>query len=243
MDLKETHILGSKISEHWYYRAKAKALAKMLAETKPSKILDVGAGSGFFSRHLLAHTDAKEAWCIDTNYDTDSQQTEAGKPIRFLRELDHLDADLVMMMDVLEHVDDDVGLLNEYVRKVPVGARFLVSVPAFDFLWSEHDLFLDHRRRYTLARLQRVMTQTGLQIEQGAYYFGAVFPLAATLRLLEKLSPPKKTPPQSQLKRHHPLVNSFLSALCTLELPFLPHNRFAGLTVFCVAKKCLPHPE
>lgn len=235
MDLKETDILGSSIDQHWYYASKAAATTRMLGNTPVTRILDVGAGSGFFSHHLLRHSAAREAWCVDISYDQDSDATTAGKPVHYRRGIDSVDADLVLLMDVLEHVDDDVGLLKAYVDKVPYGSRFLMTVPAFQFLWSGHDDFLEHKRRYTLAQLETVARDAGLTVKQGAYYFGLVFPIAATLRLLPKGAQP--SPPRSQLKQHHPLVNTVLKTLCSVELPFMGANRLAGLTVFVLAQK------
>lgn len=235
MDLKETDILGSSIDQHWYYASKAAATTRMLGNMPVTRILDVGAGSGFFSHHLLRHSAAREAWCVDISYDQDSDATTAGKPLHYRRGIDSVDADLVLLMDVLEHVDDDVGLLKAYVDKVPSGSRFLMTVPAFQFLWSGHDDFLEHKRRYTLAQLETVARDAGLTVKQGAYYFGLVFPIAATLRLLPKGAQP--SPPRSQLKQHHPLVNTVLKTLCSVELPFMGANRLAGLTVFVLAQK------
>ena len=61
MDLKEEDILGADIAQHWYYRSKAAALRRVVADVNPQRLLDVGAGSGFFSRHLLEQTGAKSA--------------------------------------------------------------------------------------------------------------------------------------------------------------------------------------
>ncbi|MHC8390798.1 class I SAM-dependent methyltransferase [Pseudomonas sp. MDT2-39-1] len=235
MDLKETDILGSSIDQHWYYASKAAATTRMLGNTPIKKILDVGAGSGFFSHHLLTHSAAREAWCVDISYDADSDATTVGKPVHYRRGIDSVDADLVLLMDVLEHVDDDVELLKAYVDKVPSGSRFLMTVPAFQFLWSGHDDFLEHKRRYTLPQLETVARDAGLNVKQGAYYFGLVFPIAATLRLLPSGAQP--SPPRSQLKQHHPLVNTMLKTLCSVELPFMGANRLAGLTVFVLAQK------
>ena len=236
MDLKETDILGADIGSHWYYSSKVKAMDKLLGDSAVNKILDVGAGSGFFSRHLLENTSASEAWCVDISYEADTDETVAEKPIYLRRSCDALEADLVLLMDVLEHVDDDVGLLKEYVDKVPAGSRFLMTVPAFQFLWSGHDDFLDHKRRYTLPQLESVATAAGLKVSKGAYYFGGVFPIAALLRVFERLQRQKK-PAASQLAKHGPLVNGLLKAICSAELPFMSANRLAGLTVFCIAEK------
>lgn len=235
MDLKETDILGDSIDEHWYYCCKAAATRRLLGDAPIRRILDVGAGSGFFSHHLLTHTDAHEAWCVDISYPADSSATTAGKPVHYRRGIDNIDADLVLLMDVLEHVDDDLALLRSYVDKVPSGSRFLMTVPAFQFLWSGHDDFLEHKRRYTLAQFETLAGDAGLTVQRGAYYFGAVFPIAAALRLLPQGS--REAPPQSQLKRHHPLVNSVLKTLCRLELPLMGKNRLAGLSVFVLAQK------
>lgn len=236
MDLKETDILGDDIDSHWYYSSKAKAVSRTLGGESYSTILDVGAGSGFFSRYLLSTTAAQTAWCVDISYEADSDAVEAGKQVHYRRDIDDLNADLVMLMDVLEHVDDDEGLLQTYVDKVPAGSRFLITVPAFQFLWSGHDDFLEHKRRYTLKQLEAVVRRTGLTIDKGFYFFGGVFPIATTVRCLQNATQ-KTQPAQSQLAKHSPVVNSFLKFLCSAELPFVGHNRFAGLSVFCLAQK------
>lgn len=237
MDLKETDILGPDIGQHWYYRSKAKAMTRLLSGTSPLTILDVGAGSGFFSKKLLSDTAAKEAWCVDISYEGDSNALASGKPIHFRRSIDKVNADLVLLMDVLEHVDDDVGLLKDYVEKVPSGARFLISVPAFQFLWSGHDVFLEHKRRYRLNEMEGVARQAGLAVRYGAYYFGAVFPVAATIRLINNLLQGGRHEARSQLSQHHPVINEALAAMSAAELPFFLRNRLAGLTVFVVAEK------
>lgn len=237
MDLKETSILGTEISNHWYYRSKAKAMIRLLADRPPSIILDVGAGSGFFARKILSDSSAKEAWCVDIGYGEDSDTFEQEKPIYFRRSVDMLKADVVLLMDILEHLDDDIGLLRDYMLKVPYGARFLISVPAFQFLWSGHDVFLEHRRRYRLNQIEDVVRQAGLTVKHSCYYFGAVFPIAASIRLVRKWLHIGNQQPRSQLSRHSALVNGILAAMSNTELPFLTHNRMVGLTAFCVAEK------
>ena len=115
-----------------------------------------------------------------------ARRSVAGKPVLYRRDTGPTDCDLVLMMDVLEHVDDDRGLLRHYAAKVPSGAHFLVTVPAFAFLWSGHDVFLEHKRRYRLGEIEAAMRDAGLQVVRGSYYFGLVFPLAAAVRLVER---------------------------------------------------------
>ena len=233
MDLKEEDILGVEIGRHWYYRAKAAALLRAVEAVRPRHILDVGAGSGFFSRYLLAESSARSALCIDIGYESERDDSVAGKPVRYRRDTGATDCDLVLMMDVLEHVDDDRGLARHYAARVPRGAHFLVTVPAFRFLWSGHDVFLEHKRRYRLIEIESVLRDAGLEVVRGSYYFGLVLPLAAMVRL----ATPGAAQPRSSLKKHGPLTTGILSAICAAELPLLPVNRLAGLSAFVLARK------
>ena len=233
MDLKEEDILGADIAQHWYYRAKAAALRRVVADVNPQRLLDVGAGSGFFSRHLLAATAARSALCVDIGYERDRDDSIGAKPVLYRRDCAMTDCDLVLMMDVLEHVDDDRGLVRHYADKVPPGAHFLVTVPAFRFLWSGHDVFLEHKRRYRLREIEAAMRGAGLQVVHGSYYFGLIFPLAAAVRLAARHS----DAPESSLRKHGAIINGLLSALCAAELPLFPLNRLAGLSAFVLARK------
>ena len=237
MDLKEQEILGDQIDSHWYYASKVKALRASIKGLNTDLVLDVGAGSGFFSNYLLANDLANSAVCVDTGYAADRIETVAGKKISFVKSCDDLDADLVLLMDVLEHVDDDSALLRQYRQKVPVGCHFLITVPAFNWLWSAHDEFLEHRRRYTAKRLVAAIEQAGLEPLDSYYYFGAVLPIAAGVRLLQNMRKGPVDGESSGLKRHSALVNGLLKGLCTAELPFLRANHIGGLSVFALAEK------
>jgi SAM-dependent methyltransferase len=233
MDLKEEDILGADIGRHWYYRSKAAALRRAVSRLSPRHILDIGAGSGFFSRHLLAEGGAQSALCVDIGYTADRDDSVAGKPVLYRRDTGPTDCDLVLMMDVLEHVDDDRGLVRLYADKVPSGAHFLATVPAFRFLWSGHDVFLEHKRRYRLPEIEKTMTDAGLEVVHGAYYFGFIFPLAAAVRLATR----GDTSPKSSLSRQGAVTNGLLTLACMAELPLFPINRLAGLSAFVLAKK------
>jgi 2-polyprenyl-3-methyl-5-hydroxy-6-metoxy-1,4-benzoquinol methylase len=233
MDLKEEDILGADIGRHWYYRSKAAALRRAVGRLAPRRLLDVGAGSGFFSRHLLAEGGAQSALCVDIGYAADRDDQVEGKPVLYRRDTGPTNCDLVLMMDVLEHVEDDRGLVRLYADKVPSGAHFLATVPAFQFLWSGHDVFLEHKRRYRLTEIEKTMTDAGLEVVHGAYYFGFVFPLAAAVRLAQRSAPE----PRSSLKKHGAIANGLLTMACAAELPLLAINRLAGLSAFVLARK------
>jgi hypothetical protein len=87
-----------------------------------------------------------------------------------------------------------------------------------------------------LHQLEDVVVSAGLKLIHGSYYFGMVFPLATVLRLANRWERNTEGASRSQLTRHHPFVNYILAGVCQSELPFMRVNRFAGLTVFCLAE-------
>ncbi len=237
MDLKEAEILGGAAQDHWYYRAKSAAMLQMLGGTTAGEVLDVGAGSGFFSRELLDRTPATAAICVDPNYPVDHDEAQNGKPISFVRQVERFGGSLVLMMDVLEHVADDTALLATYAAKVAPGTRFLLTVPAHRWMWSGHDVFLEHFRRYTIGEVDRLVARAGLTLVASSYYFGLTLPLAAGVRLGRRLNPFHREVPGSDMRPHHPAVNTALWQVSRAELALLGRNRLAGLSVFALARR------
>ena len=237
MDLKETEILGDQVHSHWYYRAKAAAMARMLNGTAPGELLDVGAGSGYFARYLLDNTHSTGAICVDPNYAAEHEGDQHGKPIRFIRGIDHFRGTLVLMMDVLEHVPDDAALLADYVARVQPGTRFLLTVPAMQWMWSRHDVFLQHYRRYSLRQVDRLIAGAGLHRLASSYYYGLTLPLAASVRLGRRLVSGRTVAAKSDMTALPRPLNALLWQICRAEVPLFGFNRLAGLSVFALAVK------
>lgn len=91
--------------------------------------------------------------------------------------------DLVALLDVLEHVDEDRASLAAIGRKLLPDGRLLITVPAMPWLWSAHDAVHHHKRRYTRASLGATIAAAGLQVERIGYFNGFLFPLAVASRL------------------------------------------------------------
>ena len=183
MDLKEKAVLGDAVSAHWYYVSKGRAMLELLNGFRAPEILDVGAGSGVFSRYLVDRQVCQSAVCVDPGYAEEKEESYKSASIRYVRKIEKITQRLVLMIDVLEHVEDDLQLLKKYTRELVPGARVLVLVPAFQFLWSAHDDFLGHLRRYRLSTLETLLTEAGLTVLRGRYFFGLLFPLVAVLRV------------------------------------------------------------
>jgi hypothetical protein len=170
VDLKEEAALGPGIDGHWYYVSKS-LMVETHVQGQGLRVVDVGAGSGWFSRRMLQRGIASSAICVDPGYAEDSEHSVGGRRLSFRRSVDCFDADLVLLMDILEHVEDDIALLSSYARRAAAGTQFLITVPAFSFLWSAHDVYLEHKRRYTLPALLKVVDAAGLKVESSHYYF------------------------------------------------------------------------
>jgi SAM-dependent methyltransferase len=238
MDLKEFEILGSALASHWYYVAKGRAMRSFLADTRVAEVLDIGAGSGVFSRQLLSAGVCQRAVCVDPAYATEFMETRKSDEITFVREAPAPCQKLVLMMDVLEHVDADVALLRQYTEHLGSDGRVLISVPAFPCLWSGHDVFLGHRRRYTRESLLDTVDKAGLRAVRCRYFFGLLFPGVAVIRwLTSRRFEAGKIEAKSALRKYPRPVNQALILLHDIERNTLfRFNRLAGLTLFCLAQ-------
>ena len=245
MDLKEAAILGDSLDSHWYYTSKGRALLQMLNGVRGDSVLDVGAGSGIFARQLLDAGICQRAVCVDTRYPNERVEQYNDGEIRFTRKAGRVKADIVLMMDVLEHVDDDVGLLKDYAKNLRPEDRLVITVPAFQFLWSGHDEFLEHRRRYTRRQLESAVRAANLEPMNSGYFFGLLFPIAAAQRLIDRwLLGKRLAEPRSLLSVQSKALNTALIALHDVERKFVfPFNRIGGLSVFCVARRPAAHPK
>lgn len=238
MDLKEEKTIGGDPLKHWYYISKGRAIKALLGRDPIGELLDVGAGSGVFSKMLINDGFAAKSVCVDPNYEDEFIDRQGGGEIEYLRSVSAVDADTVIMIDVIEHVEDDVAMMRDYVDRAKAGTRFLISVPAFQYLWSSHDYFLDHHRRYTLGQLRASVEAAGLRSLKTRYFFGLLFPAVAVTRLADRLFNRSKPAKMSQLKPAPGWLHKSLIAIHDFErAAFFPINRAGGVTVLCLAEK------
>ena len=152
---------------------------------RPVRVLDVGCGDGWFSRQLLPRLPASSelvGW--DTALDDDllsifSADLPPGMTLTRLEPTGTFD--LILCMDVLEHVPDDLALLTDLKERfLATGGTFLMSVPAWNSLFSKHDLALRHYRRYTPREGLRLMQAGGLSVlRKGGLFHGLAVVRAA----------------------------------------------------------------
>lgn len=244
MDLKELHLAPSieDIGKNWYYAVKSEAINSYLDQDKVKNIIDVGAGSGYFAYQFAKNNIADHVYCVDINYDNERQEVlENGNKIDFVKSLknDDIIADVALFNDVIEHVPDDIALLKEYIPQIKKGGYVLVTVPAFHFMWSTHDDYLGHYRRYTIKSLNETMQKAGLEVIKCNYFFASLFPLVFVMRKLGDIKRKiLKTPMKSDMANQNPLISKILRNIHFWESKIIfPHNKLYGLTVFCLARK------
>jgi SAM-dependent methyltransferase len=135
-----------------------------------TSILDFGCGDGFTGRFLLDRLGAGALVGVDPHL-TDAQRsslTQGDERIRLFRDQAEVPArqfDLMLLCDVIEHVPDDIALVEPLARRfLATGGRLVVTVPAFQALFSAHDVALKHYRRYWLPELESVLRRSGLRV-------------------------------------------------------------------------------
>ncbi|HEY7699241.1 MAG TPA: methyltransferase domain-containing protein [Vicinamibacteria bacterium] len=247
MDLKEAHELrGMDPEEHWYYASKSLPLfrecerAIAANQGRPIAIADVGAGEGVFARALIRRfpEGISRATLIDSGYETEEACLDSligGVPVTRVRSLpSRLEAGLVLLMDVLEHIEDDAEFLRRVVVSAAPGTRFFITVPAFRLLWSKHDLYLGHFRRYRLKELASLCLGAGLELQEKFYFFATIFPAVFALRALRAVSGGEGT--RSDLRPAHPAVNALLKKLLLLESLWCRANRLLGVSAVVCAQ-------
>jgi SAM-dependent methyltransferase len=235
MDLKELEN-GVNPEIHWYYQSKLQPLiaytSKLLRNDIPLTIVDVGSGSGFFAIKLekVFGPKIKKVFLVDINYTPEEiDATRNAKIEKVLRIPDKIENGLVILMDVLEHLEDDLKMLNE-IKAATTGSNnhFFITVPAFYSLWSGHDVYLGHYRRYKINTLNSVLNKANYKIENTYYLYGSLFPMVWAVRKLDNLKGKKEA--TSNMKPFSPLVNSVLLGIATIDMKLAGANKVFGVT-------------
>jgi hypothetical protein len=176
-------------------RARAvETIARRFARGPVAKILDWGCGDAYTGRFLLDRLGAERLVGVDPNLTKQQCAEFSGGDSRIdlvHREQDLPDGrcDLALCCDVIEHVADDQSLLSKLRRSFLVSTGLLVvTVPAFQALFSAHDVALKHFRRYSLGELERAVQGAGYELLGSGYLFGSLLPLRAASKLFARSS-------------------------------------------------------
>ena len=156
-----------------------------LANNQPVHVLDIGSGDCWFSERLLAKLpQGSQITCSDLNFTDEDLATASISGINKVRDLPNQTFDIVIMLDVLEHIKDDSAFLQQEVMpRLKPESNIVISVPAHPSLFTSHDEFLGHHRRYTRRQLLSVSRAFFRTNE-----YGYLFTSLALVRLLQRVT-------------------------------------------------------
>lgn len=208
MDLRERPA-GSFVRHPWE-TARSRffcGLARTALGGASPRILDVGAGDTWLASQLASQLPGARVACWDTSYTPAlADELAAALPERVTLHAARPEGrfDLLLLLDVLEHVDDDRAFLAGLVRdSLEPAGRVLISVPAWPCLYGARDLRLGHRRRYTRRSSRELVRAGGLRrLEGGGLFYSLLLARLASL-LLERLRGPADAPRDVALEWHH----------------------------------------
>jgi SAM-dependent methyltransferase len=227
---------------HWWHIGRRRILAgfvkdicRSVTDRRP-RILDVGCGTG---ANLLMLSKYGDAEGVDVSEDALAFCRERGLDKVKLgagEELPYEDGtfDLVTAFDVVEHMDDDLAGLKEMRRVLRPGGHVLLFVPAFMFLWGVQDDVSNHRRRYRLSELRRVLEEAGFEIERTTYANITFFLPILLMRKLMRLTGIKT---ESENNINVSALNGVFGRVLGAESLILRHiNLPFGVSGLCVGR-------
>jgi len=213
MDLRESEITNSEESgRHPWEKARREVVVSLIKRFLPrimnerSQVLDIGCGDTWLIEQLSSDLVQSKFIAVDTAFNEQLLKKYRDRLNRDKFEVfDSLDsalinrekkADLVLLLDVIEHIEDDITFLKwtqSFSNHITTETKFLITVPAFQSLFCEHDVFLGHYRRYTNRMLKQHIEEAGMEVEHIGYFFFTLLPLRIIEVLKEKLSSSEKS--------------------------------------------------
>ena len=210
---------------HWWFASRRDIVEKILGQIdlpKDAAILEAGCGTGGNLRMLAQHGRVHAMEPFEPARAAASSigvaEVASGSLPDSIPFAD-MTFDLVLMTDVLEHLNDDVASLVALRGRLKPGGWLLVTVPALSWMWSEHDVAHHHQRRYHAARLRHVVEAAGYAVRYVSYYNFLLFPVIASARVVQRFMGGGSE--GHDLRMPSPPMNSLLRWLFSSERHFL----------------------
>jgi SAM-dependent methyltransferase len=236
-------------SFHWWWRGRRRIIERVVNSfcKKPTAVLEIGCGTGEtldFLKKILPESSiygidhSQVAVAFSKKVDGVSVVLADAAKLPF----DNSSFDLVLILDVLEHIADDSLVIREINRVLTKGGKLVITCPASGLIWSRHDTRQGHVRRYSPERICSLCDTAGLKVEFVNYYnFFLFFPIAVirtlgNFRMFSFLSKYDDAINYG-LATFRPL-NAILTKLIMLEVFFMFKFKFPfGVSVIAVARK------
>jgi SAM-dependent methyltransferase len=184
---------------HWWFVARRQIIAALLRSLNlpnQARILEVGSGTG---GNLAMLSEFGTVIGVESDPSAADMANERGLAPVFqgslplaLPEFDE-HFDLICLLDVIEHIEDDAASLRALAALLKSGGRIVLTVPAFNFLWSQHDDENRHQRRYRRPGVSKLVATAELNLDYASYFNTWLFPPVALMRIFRKLVPYKES--------------------------------------------------
>lgn len=234
---------------HPWETVRAKIIRQLINKYNPhcSHILDVGSGDAFVIKYLCANITGKEYTAVDIAYTENiinALLPQDNCKINFLQQLPanlHPKADCVLLLDVLEHCENDKNILkqlnNDSLTHSPI---FFITVPAFQNLFSQHDKLLFHYRRYSVKKLKSLCEESNYEIIHCGYFFTSLLLIRCIQLLLEYIGF-RKANKSIDNWNGSPVLSGLISTFLWFDFVTgrffsLMGIRIPGLTAFCICR-------
>ena len=229
-------------SSHWWFVARRKIIQRAINNLdlpRNIRILDAGCGNGDNLSLLSTFGDLvafeKNEYALKTAKSKKIGEIYKAELPDKLPNTIKTNFDLIVLLDVLEHIDDDSKSLTTVRKLMNNKGIILITVPAFQWLWSEHDVIHHHKRRYSKSELREKLDSSGFRIKYISYFNTLLFPFALVERIGQKIFSPSN-PEILELPNNK--INFLLEKIFSLETIFM--NKISlpfGLSLVAIAEK------
>lgn len=223
--------------QHWWFTSRQQILVDVIARlprTVPrARILDIGCGTGMMLRALEPYGTVQGIDPSPTAVSLASSQRLMVRQGSLPHDLQGVGGryDLVTLLDVLEHIEDDREALSAVYRLLDSNGAVVCTVPAIPALWSLHDDLAHHKRRYRLYELKQRFEESGFRIHKISYFNTLLLPLALLRRPLQFL-----WSGSNLLQMPPPGLNRLFGKIFTMEKYYLRKRDFPiGLSLIAIA--------
>ena len=227
--------------EHWWFSARRRIVSEVIASLAlppQPRILDAGCGTGGILPALAAFGPV-----IGVEADEEAVELARGRNVGTVYRgslpddmpAECANSDLVVLADVLEHIEEEDRSLAAVRRLMNPGGYVLLTVPAWPFLWGRYDVKHHHKRRYVAETLRATVERSGLVLTHMTYYNTVLFPLMAAVRLADRMWP--RSYDTDDLAIPPRPLNRMLEGLFASERHVVPRVRLPfGVSLLAVAR-------
>jgi SAM-dependent methyltransferase len=224
---------------HFWMRRRSEVMQKLAADAikNAHQIAEIGCGHGVLQRQI-EDLYGREVAGFDLHESSLQHSVSRTSPLYcydiFQRNLD-LKArfDLIVLFDVIEHIDDEDAFLKAVQFHLTPNGRILVNVPALQSLYSDYDVVVGHVRRYSLSSLARLAERNGMRVKNSTYWGFALLPLLAIRKLWMKMQS-RKSVISAGFDAHGAAMNNLLLHLSRCEI--IP-QRLIGTSLMMIFEK------